>query len=74
MAVYYKLTPYDSPAIWNGRPLNFGKCSKKIATKEAMSTAASAVVLWGIDEALGFAKAASDSIETTYHLLPVIRI
>jgi hypothetical protein len=30
-------TPYDSPAIWKARPLNDGKCSKKIATNAAMS-------------------------------------
>ena len=38
-------TPYDSPAIWKARPLNEGKCSKKIATNAAMSWAACSEVL-----------------------------
>ena len=45
----YFLTPYDSPAMWNARPLNLVKCSKKIATNAATSLAASPVVLYGID-------------------------
>ena len=32
--------------MWNARPLNTVKCSKKIAMKDAMSFAASSVVLW----------------------------
>lgn len=39
-----KLTPYDSPAMWNARPLNLVKFSKNIETKAAMSLAASSVV------------------------------
>jgi hypothetical protein len=37
-------TPYDSPAMWKARPLNFVKFSKNIDTKAAMSFAASSVV------------------------------
>lgn len=44
----YFLTPYDSPAMWNARPLNLVKCSKKIATNAATSLAASPVVLYGM--------------------------
>lgn len=40
-----QLTPYDSPAMWKGFPVNLLKCSKNMATNAAMSTAASSVVL-----------------------------
>ena len=39
-----KLTPYDSPAMWNALPLNLLKFSKNIETKAAISLAASSVV------------------------------
>ena len=42
---WLRLTPYDSPAIWKGRPSNLLKCAKKMATKAAISWAASSVVL-----------------------------
>lgn len=40
-------TPYDSPAMWNALPLNLLKCSKNMATKAAISLAASGVVFFG---------------------------
>jgi len=39
-----RLTAYDSPAMWNPLPWNFGKFWKKIATNAAISFAASSVV------------------------------
>ncbi len=43
---HQSLTAYDSPDIWNGRPLNLEKCSKNIATNAAISCPASIVVLY----------------------------
>lgn len=36
--------------MWKGFPVNFLKCSKKMATNAAMSTAASSVVLLDIGQ------------------------